>query len=203
MHLQLRVHDFVPELLEPEKMSQTAERCRDALRRLQRLPFDRALVARTLEFALETAASMDLTAALARALEVTGDVAAACSSGKSDAIALGEHRLVARHDPTVQLIVDGVPQLTFQVNVRVELLIDCAVVQVRSGRISSIDLGTLTAQAVLGIEGQDLHTQNLGVIHLPGTIRFESEPARAPTRRPPPLRRRTPVTAGRNPFEAR
>lgn len=74
------------------------------------------------------------------------------SPGRQEVVQLGSHQVTSTHNPTVELLIDGVRVHTFRFRVTVVFDIDLATAIIQNGRLASLKAGdssvtaTLTAQ---------------------------------------------------------
>ena len=92
-----------------------------------------------------------------------------------------------RHDPTIEFLIDGSFVGRIDVNVRIDFAFKGAIVKVDGGRIRAVRVAESSASVVLGIGGQDLHTEHLGRLQFPGTLTFDTPADAASTRSARPL----------------
>ena len=137
-------------------------------------------------------------AALAAAADRT-----AANPGSTEVVDLATHRITSVHQPSIELLVNGVRVATLHFELKVELVIRALVAIVRDGHVVGLRSGVCDLTATLAAEGVPLASRQ-GHLDLPLAIRWplrlhggaDRPPAGAarPARRSPPSRPRTPLT---------
>jgi hypothetical protein len=82
--------------------------------------------------------------------------------GRRDVVQLGTHRITLAHNPTVELLVDGVKVHTFRFQLTVIFDIDVAALVIRDGLLTALKAGDGAATCTLALEmpGGDIELVN-------------------------------------------
>jgi hypothetical protein len=82
--------------------------------------------------------------------------------GRQDVVQLGTHRITSTHNPTVELLVDGVKMHTFRFQLTVIFDIDVAALVIRDGLLTALKAGDGTVACTLALEmpGGDIDLAN-------------------------------------------
>jgi hypothetical protein len=82
--------------------------------------------------------------------------------GRLDVVQLGTHRITSAHNPTVELLVDGVNVHTFRFQLTVIFDIDVVALVVRDGRLTALKAGDSAVACTLALEmpGGDIELVN-------------------------------------------
>jgi hypothetical protein len=176
--MRLHLHDLAPRLLQLETLGETEDASRRTLQRLSRLAVDRRHLTNAVSFALEDAVrSLELVPLLVEGWTKAKEIQAARARGGTEVVALASHTISVRHEPTIEFLIDGNSIGSIDVNIRIQFALKGVIVNVEAGRIRSVRTAEASASAVLGVGGQDFHTENLGTLQLPGTLTFDAEVA--------------------------
>lgn len=82
--------------------------------------------------------------------------------GRQDVVQLGTHRITSAHNPTVELLVDGVKVHTFRFRLTVIFDIDVAALVIRDGLLTALKAGdgAVTCTLALEMPGGDIDLVN-------------------------------------------
>jgi hypothetical protein len=82
--------------------------------------------------------------------------------GRQDVVQLGTHRITSAHNPTVELLVDGIKVHTFRFQLTVIFDIDVAALVVRDGLLTALKAGdgAVTCTLALEMPGGDIELVN-------------------------------------------
>jgi hypothetical protein len=82
--------------------------------------------------------------------------------GRQDVVQLGTHRITSAHNPTVELLVDGVKVHTFRFQLTVIFDIDVAALVIRDGPLTALKAGDGAVSCTLALEmpGGDIELAN-------------------------------------------
>jgi hypothetical protein len=85
-------------------------------------------------------------------------------------VSLTKHKVSSRHQPFLELVIDGQPlgRLTFEIDLA--LTLDAAELTIQGGRIKKIKPGKAQGSGSIACEGAILHNVDKKLLTLPGTI---------------------------------
>lgn len=92
--------------------------------------------------------------------------------GETVEVALVDHSVTSKHQPRLELLLNGEPVLPLVLDVTVTVTVHGAVVEIRDGAIRKIRTGTLEGEGVLKWEGFLLASEKLKPVQLPGSKEF-------------------------------
>jgi len=87
-------------------------------------------------------------------------------------VALADHSVTSRHQPRIELLLNGQPVYPIVLDVAVTVTVHGAVIEVRDGRIMKVRTGELKGEGDLKWEGFLLASEKLKPIQLPGVKEF-------------------------------
>jgi hypothetical protein len=86
-------------------------------------------------------------------------------------VALGEHTITSKHEPRVEILVNGKRFAELHFEVEIEMEIDTATLEIQDAKIKSVSTGECEATCTLRCEGVTL-AQSSRTFELPGTLSF-------------------------------
>lgn len=87
-------------------------------------------------------------------------------------VALVDHTVTSKHQPRIELLLNGQALYPLVLDVTVTVTVHGAVVEIRDGAIRKIRTGTLDGEGVLKWEGFLLASEKLKPVQLPGSKEF-------------------------------
>ncbi|GAA2792636.1 hypothetical protein GCM10010441_17360 [Kitasatospora paracochleata] len=104
--------------------------------------------------------------------------------GSEEVVALATHRITSRHRPQVEVLVDGAPVGTLEVDVDLAFELVGLVAVVRRARLTALRTGQCTLGGRLGVQGH-LVTERKRQYDLPGAVRMRDGLRLLPSEPPP------------------
>lgn len=103
----------------------------------------------------------------------------------TELVSLVEHTLQSEHKSSLEILFKGVRVKVIDFTVATELTLDGVVLQIRGGRVTAIEAGSVKGKASLAMESQIVVEKPFASIPLPGKIHLgEGVPLRAEEPRP-------------------
>lgn len=86
---------------------------------------------------------------------------------------LAEHKLHSSHEPHLEIRLNGEEVSRIHAEIRMELLIEAAVLKIQAGRICEVRTGSCQGKGSFSIEGIRILEKKTREIELPGTLRLD------------------------------
>jgi hypothetical protein len=93
--------------------------------------------------------------------------------GSSAVVELASHEITSEHEPTVELLVDGVPLVNLEFELALAFAVTGVVTTVQDGRLVRVNSGTCEVSGSLSAQGKQL-VERSGHFNLPGIVHLGS-----------------------------